>query len=277
MPELQMAIHMQPLSSPLWVLATACPPADPTVFNAVMAIASLCALLVIAVPLGARLRLWYDKKPSFLPGLCIALGMAGLCAAGGSSVYFYMRCLGQPEGFLAWFPGMVGILVLMFVYQKKTGIIDHDLAYMKRQRELAKAPVAVRAEIARKEIRIYVIFAAVAIALVPVVAGLQNWLRHGSILRGKGGLVNATFFKLGLLSLAVSAILVWQAVAKYLELRNQMRRGDGADVSSPSSGSDQHGYMVGKPHLPAPPVQGSPGMSDEEIAALERLAGKRKD
>ncbi len=272
-----MALHMPPLSSPLWVLATACPPADPTVFNAVMAIASLCALLVIAVPLGARLRLWYDKKPSFLPGLCIALGMAGLYAAGGSSVYFYMRCLGQPEGFLAWFPGMVGILVLMFVYQKKTGIIDHDLAYMKRQRELAKAPVAVRAEIARKEIRIYVIFAAVAIAVVPVVAGLQNWFRHGRFLWGKGGFVSVAFGKGEFILLAGCAILVWRAVAKYLELRNQMRRGDGADVSSPCSGSDRHGYMVGKPHLPAPPVQGELGMSDEEIAALERLAGKRKD
>ncbi len=242
-----------------------------------MAIACLCALLVIAVPLGARLRLWYDKKPSFLPGLCVALGMAGVYATGIPCAYFYIRCLGQPDGFLACFLGMVGVLVLMFVYQKKTGVIDHDLAYMKRQRELAKAPVAVRAEIARKEIRVYVIFAVVAIGLVPVVAGLQNWTHHGSIFWGRGGLVNATFIKLGVLALAVSAILVWQAVAKYLELRNQMQRGDGGDGSPPSADPDRRGYVVGKPHLPAPPVQGGSGMSDEEIAALERLTRKRKD
>jgi hypothetical protein len=277
MVETQMALHPPALSAPLWILATVGPSADPTVFNAVMAIACLCALLVIAVPLGARLRLWYDKKPGFLPGLCVALGMAGVYATGIPCAYFYIRCLGQPDGFLACFLGVVGVLVLMFVYQKKTGVIDHDLAYMKRQRELAKAPVAVRAEIARKEIRIYAILVAIAIPLPPVVAGLQNWFRHGSFLWGKGGFISVAFGWGEFAVLAGSAILIWQAVAKYLKLRNQMRRGDGGDGSPPSADPDRRGYVVGKPHLPAPPVQGGSGMSDEEIAALERLAGRRKD
>ena len=233
----QMASRPPPMSALLWVLTTAGQSADPTIFNAVMAIACLCAFLIIAVPLGTRLRLWYDKKPSFLPGLCVALGMAGAYAAGIPCVCFYIRCLGF-DGIWACALGLVGVMVLMLVYEKKAGVIDHDLDYMTGQ--LAKAPVAVRAEIARKELRISVIFAAIVIPLLPVVVGLQNWFRHGSFVWGKGSFVSA--FGGGELCVLVGcAISVWQAVTTYLELRNQTRRGDGGDGSPPSAGTDRHG------------------------------------